>query len=376
MITPELVTYIQTQLDAGAPKERIQTALLQKGWQLTDIESAFQQISETRTRAPAQDLHSKTPRWMYVVGGSTVALIVFCVAAYAAYAAYGQSTNTVSSSTTPQHHGFANSTQNVATSTQELFACTSLGSAKQTTIRATITAKTAHLVLSNGEQFSLPLYSANPNQTRYGKPLPANPQIFDGITILGSTLLLSTSSAPHSTLNCQRAVSESNLLNVYKDGILWGSIGYPQGYVATNTPITAVDNNKYTYIANAFLVSTSTVAGTNLSRKTSVGVEQISHSYEGRIAASCNAGLFPTLGQHAVFSTTTQNGVTYSVGMSTTTQGSEYTVQKIYALVSTNPCDAIAYHIVYHYPPTGNEKLFDESKLLALFDAVRKSFVP
>ncbi len=107
---------------------------------------------------------------------------------------------------------------------------------------------------------------------------------------------------------------------------------------------------------------------TNLSSDSGVSIEYVPN------APDCSGSIF-LYGNPAA---TTQNdgGVTYSVVSDAGAGAGNQYEEKVYALAGQNPCIAVRYFIhstqISNYP-AGSKKLFDKTKLLAEFDAIRRS---
>jgi membrane-bound inhibitor of C-type lysozyme len=164
-----------------------------------------------------------------------------------------------------------------------------------------------------------------------------------------------------------------NLPGVYESGSNGFSIRYPAGY-------TVNPNFQYQELGPgkeisgvSFTIPTSTAAGTNLGRDSYVSVEEIPQTQE------CTADLFlPPNSMSGVLgvTTTTDNGVTYSVASSTGAGAGNRYVEVAYAIPGTNPCIAVHYFIHYgvieNYPQ-GAVRAFDEPALLDQFNAIRRT---
>ncbi len=164
-----------------------------------------------------------------------------------------------------------------------------------------------------------------------------------------------------------------NLPQVYESGSNGFSIRYPAGY-------TVNPNFQYQELGPgkgisgvSFTIPTSTAAGTNLAPDSYVSVEEIPQ------AQACSADLFlPPNSMSGVLgvTTTTENGVTYSVASSTGAGAGNRYEEVAYAIPGTNPCIAVHYFIHYgvieNYP-AGAVKAFDRQSILDQFDAIRKT---
>lgn len=164
-----------------------------------------------------------------------------------------------------------------------------------------------------------------------------------------------------------------NLPQVYESGSNGFSIRYPAGY-------TVNPNFQYQELGPgkeisgvSFTIPTSTAAGTNLAQDSYLSVEEIPQAQE------CTADLFvPPNSMSGVLgvTTTTDNGVTYSVASSTGAGAGNRYVEVAYAIPGTNPCIAVHYFIHYgvleNYPQ-GAVRAFDEQALLDQFNAIRRT---
>jgi membrane-bound inhibitor of C-type lysozyme len=170
----------------------------------------------------------------------------------------------------------------------------------------------------------------------------------------------------------------------YSNGSLGFSIRLPAVANASSTLATTSDaylvNEPYKYQALGpgkdiggvkFMIPQTFVAGTNLSSDSGISVEEIAQS-----GGSCSAGSF--LDGGASVATTTDGATTYSVASSTDAAAGNRYEETVYALPGTNPCVAVRYFIhygVFENYPAGTVKEFDRAKILAQFDAIRRTLV-
>jgi membrane-bound inhibitor of C-type lysozyme len=162
---------------------------------------------------------------------------------------------------------------------------------------------------------------------------------------------------------------DGGLPQIYSDSANGFSIRLPAGYTVDESyqyqelgPGKSISGVKFT-------ISTSTAAGTNLAPDSYVSVEEIPN------VQNCAAALFLDPQQVAT-STLTDDGTTYSVASSTGAGAGNRYEETVYALPGTNPCVAIRYFIHYgvidNYP-AGMVQEFNQSELLATFDAIRRT---
>ncbi len=169
------------------------------------------------------------------------------------------------------------------------------------------------------------------------------------------------------------APDPGGLPQVYESGSQGFSVRYPAGYtVNPNFQYQELGpNNEINGVS--FTIPSSTAAGTNLGQDSYISVEEIPNTED------CNAGLFlPPNSMTGVLgiTTTTENGVTYSVASSTGAGAGNRYEETAYAIPGTNPCIAVHYFIHYgvieNYP-AGAAKAFDRQSILDQFDAIRKT---
>lgn len=160
---------------------------------------------------------------------------------------------------------------------------------------------------------------------------------------------------------------QGGLPNVYTNSAQGFSLRYPQGYTVTEnfktdlSPESSISGVKFT-------VPDSMRTGTNLASGTGVSVEEIPNIQD------CNAARFLSPNQKTT--TTTDNGVEYSVGSYSDAGAGNFYEQTVWAFPGTNPCIAIRAFIhstnIGNYDP-GTVKEFDKQALKNQFDAIRKS---
>lgn len=168
-----------------------------------------------------------------------------------------------------------------------------------------------------------------------------------------------------------QTLADTNPTLTYTDSEAGFSLNYPNDFTI---------DQSYTYqelgpgkeIGGVkFTIPASLKSGTNLGSDSYISVEEIPQTQ------NCNAGLF--LDQQGGFSgvqTVTDNGTTYSVASTTGAGAGNRYFETIYSIPGTSPCFAVRYFIHYgvieNYPP-GSTKEFDQSALLANFDAIRRT---
>jgi membrane-bound inhibitor of C-type lysozyme len=165
----------------------------------------------------------------------------------------------------------------------------------------------------------------------------------------------------------QIAPDSESLPHVYINTTQKFSIRYPLGY--------SVKDATEDWFGVGFFIATSTTVGTNLSTDTHMSVEEI--NTKSGSTEECTAGRF--LGRELqTISTTTENGVTYSVGTASGAGAGNRYEETIYALIGTNPCFAVRYFIHYsaieNYSE-GSVKAFDMQALFTEFDAIRHTLI-
>lgn len=171
------------------------------------------------------------------------------------------------------------------------------------------------------------------------------------------------------TYTCIVAAKDpGGLPGIYENGTAGFSIRYPSNYtIDPNFKNIELGDKKPIYGVQ-FKIASTTAAGTNLAADTYLSVEEIPQ------AKSCDASLFIYPG--VATSTLEENGTTYSIASSTDAGAGNRYEEHIFAIPGTNPCVAVRYFIHYsvfeNYPP-GSITRFDEGKLIAQFDAIRRS---
>ncbi len=187
----------------------------------------------------------------------------------------------------------------------------------------------------------------------------------------GNGALVLENNEEKSYIGCIEVVLDPGTLpQVYESGAQGFSLRYPTGFVV---------DEAYRYQAFGpgkdiggvkFTIAPSIAQGTNLSDDSYVSVEQIPQ------ARDCTAELF--LDQKASAQIVIDGEMTYLVASSTDAAAGNRYEETVYALPGTNPCIAVRYFIHYgvfeNYEP-GMVVRFDQSALLAQFDAIRRTLV-
>ncbi|HVB20098.1 MAG TPA: hypothetical protein VNF51_02330 [Candidatus Paceibacterota bacterium] len=173
----------------------------------------------------------------------------------------------------------------------------------------------------------------------------------------------------HSSPTVER--SAQILPQIFASSTAGFSIRLPAGYAA-GKPYLYQELGPGRDIAGIkFTIAPSVASGTNLSADSYVSVEHIPQTQD------CSAGLFlDRQGGMSAVETSIDNGTTYSVASSTGAGAGNRYFETVYALPGTNPCTAVRYFIHYgvieNYP-AGTVREFNESALLATFDAIRRT---
>lgn len=187
----------------------------------------------------------------------------------------------------------------------------------------------------------------------------------------GNGALVLENNEEKSYIGCiEVAPDPGGLPQVYESGAQGFSLRYPVGFMV---------DEAYRYQAFGpgkdiggikFTIAPSIAQGTNLSEDSYVSVEQIPQ------VRDCTAELF--LDQKVSAQTVTDGEMTYSIASSTGAAAGNRYEETVYALPGTNPCIAVRYFIHYgvfeNYEP-GMVVRFDQTALLAQFDAIRRSLV-
>ena len=151
------------------------------------------------------------------------------------------------------------------------------------------------------------------------------------------------------------------------------SIRLPSGY-ATGEPYLYQELGPGKDIAGIkFTIAPSVASGTNLGADSYISVEHIPQVQD------CTASLFlDQQGETSATQMMTDGDTTYSVASSTGAGAGNRYFETVYALPGTNPCTAVRYFIHYgiidNYP-AGMVQQFDQSALLATFDAIRRTLI-
>ena len=231
------------------------------------------------------------------------------------------------------------------------------------------------LSLSDGRSYTLKqTLSADGSRYSNGNPMVEGSESFV-FWAKGNGALVLEDNVQKSYIGCIKVAPEPSgvsLPQIYTNNGDGFSIRLPAGY----TP-----DASYTYqelgpgkgiTGVKFTIPTSVATGTNLAPDTYLSVEEIPS--RAVPPQACSATRF--LGPGVKASTTTDDGVTYSVASSTGAGAGNRYEETIYAIRGTDPCVAVRYFIHYgvieNYPP-GAVRAFDQAALLAEFDAIRRT---
>lgn len=246
-------------------------------------------------------------------------------------------------------------------------AITTFSCAQGKTIGATFYKTKVDLVLSDGRKFSLP-QAISASGARY-----ANANESFVFWNKGNTAFISegeTEPQPQTYTDCisvSNSPDQTDTTTTYAYPPLGFSIQYPKTYTL---------NESYMYQGLGeegipgikVTVPKALSDETNLSSDSGVSIEYIPN------AESCNGSTF--LYENPPATSVTEGGVTYSVATNAGAGAGNYYEEKVYAIAGANPCIAVRYYIhstqIANYP-AGTKKEFDKTKLLAEFDAIRKS---
>jgi membrane-bound inhibitor of C-type lysozyme len=173
--------------------------------------------------------------------------------------------------------------------------------------------------------------------------------------------------------NCLAAsnISGQESWQTYAAAALGYTVRYPSGYTLNTSYVNQTLGPGKNIQGIQLVIPATEATGTNLASDSGVSIEQI------RNVASCSASLFLSE-QVGSTTTVTDNGVTYSVAMSSGAGAGNLYTEYAYAILGTSPCTAVRYFIhssqIGNYPP-GMVKAFDQTALLNEFDGIRRSLV-
>jgi membrane-bound inhibitor of C-type lysozyme len=227
--------------------------------------------------------------------------------------------------------------------------------------------------LSDGRSFTLPqTVSADGARYSNGDPNVQGSETFVFWSKGNGALVLENNQDQTYTGCIEIAKDPGGLPQVYESGQNGFSMRYPSGYSVDEAykyqemgPGKSISGVKFT-------IDPSVATGTNLSSDSYFSVEQIPQTQ------NCSARLFLDLANGGSVSTTTDNGVDYSVASSTGAGAGNRYEEWVYAIPGTNPCVGIRYFVHYgvlqNYP-AGSVKEFDQASLLNTFDSMRRTLI-
>ena len=231
------------------------------------------------------------------------------------------------------------------------------------------------LKLSDGRSYTLK-QTISADGTRYsnGNPMVQGSESFV-FWAKGNGALVLENNVQKSYIGCIKVVPEpagAALPQIYTNSSEGFSIRLPAGYTVDSSYKYEELGPGKTIAGVKFTIPASVATGTNLSDDTYLSVEEIPSTHVP--PPTCSATRFLEPGVKA--STTTDDGVTYSVASTTGAAAGNRYEETVYALPGTNPCVAVRYFIHYgvieNYPP-GDVRAFDQAALLAQFDAIRRT---
>lgn len=149
------------------------------------------------------------------------------------------------------------------------------------------------------------------------------------------------------------------------------SLRYPFGYTVDAGYVYQGLGPGHDIPGVSFTVPGSMTTGTNLAADTRLSVESLPDEQ------SCTADKFLPQGASTP-TTVTENGTEYSVAILSDAGAGNFYDTTVYAMTGTSPCRAVRTFIhstnIANYP-AGTVKEFDRAKLVAEFDAVRRTLV-
>lgn len=163
-------------------------------------------------------------------------------------------------------------------------------------------------------------------------------------------------------------VTPDPLTQNYTNSVYGYSMRYPAGYTVDEKYKYAAMGPSKTIVGTKFTIPASAATGTNLSRDTYISVEQI------KTSKACTGSLF--LGNVMATSTRVDNGITYSVAISSDAGAGNRYEETVYATPLGNSCMGIRYFVhytVFENYPAGSIERFDAQALLDQFFAIRKT---
>lgn len=155
----------------------------------------------------------------------------------------------------------------------------------------------------------------------------------------------------------------------YASSTLGISLSYPPGYILNESYTYPFGSSKVIH-GVSLTIPPVMATGTNLSADTRISLEQLPR------ATTCSADIF--ILDDVKATTVADGGVEYSLATTSGAGAGNLYEEAVYAIPGSTPCSAVRYYIhstnIGNYEP-GAVQEFDRTKLLADFDAIRRSLL-
>ena len=186
------------------------------------------------------------------------------------------------------------------------------------------------------------------------------------IIVLGGILYYLQKNTPAGQPQQQTQIPAAAATSSYANAAF--SIVYPADFSVDPSFANTEVSEKKPIAGVKFSIPGTMATGTNLAADTFLSVEQLPR------AKLCTGDIY--LKQNVKSTKIADGNVTYSLATTSSNAAGNIYEEYVYALPASSPCTAVRYSIhstdIHNYPP-GTVQEFDHTKLLSIFDDIRRS---